>query len=336
MTTLVHKHPEQYLHKSRFTRYLQYFRDGGPSYMMMMMVMVMVMMMMMMMMMMMNDEKPRGSQVSARGGDLSLLGPGGSALLGWGFSGLGFGPLASGCFGEYIPALPWLHMTMMMLLAPLFLRSRSRSSLWILLLTTMVEDSRPQWGPPEGHQDHNRCTPCHLHGHQLQPRGQAHLPDLTATVTQIVPDVGRCWKYVRAAGASSSACRGHPCRTAGSKPLPAAPLLASPPAPVRPPVELLRLTPSRGRRQASLWEDPAWRKQRVQYRMELLATQPGLSSRSQGAKVGALRRKLVGSTWHVVQQMAHRYLTESRRQHWANWEFQATHERRPRRGAPAS
>ena len=37
MTTLVHKHPEQYLHESRFTRYLQYFRDGGPgpSYMMM-------------------------------------------------------------------------------------------------------------------------------------------------------------------------------------------------------------------------------------------------------------------------------------------------------------
>ena len=35
MTTLVHRHPEQYLHKSRFTRYLQYFRDGGPSYRMM-------------------------------------------------------------------------------------------------------------------------------------------------------------------------------------------------------------------------------------------------------------------------------------------------------------
>ena len=35
MTTLVHRHPEQYLHKSRFTRYLQYFRDGGPSSMMM-------------------------------------------------------------------------------------------------------------------------------------------------------------------------------------------------------------------------------------------------------------------------------------------------------------
>ena len=33
--TLVHRHPEQYLHKSRFTRSLQYFRDGGPSYMMM-------------------------------------------------------------------------------------------------------------------------------------------------------------------------------------------------------------------------------------------------------------------------------------------------------------
>ena len=34
MTTLVHRHPEQYLHKGRFTRYLQYFRKGGPSYMM--------------------------------------------------------------------------------------------------------------------------------------------------------------------------------------------------------------------------------------------------------------------------------------------------------------
>ena len=35
MTTLVHRHPEQSLHKSRFTRYLQHFRDEGPSYMMM-------------------------------------------------------------------------------------------------------------------------------------------------------------------------------------------------------------------------------------------------------------------------------------------------------------
>ena len=26
---------KKYLHKSRFTRYLQYFRNGGPSYMMM-------------------------------------------------------------------------------------------------------------------------------------------------------------------------------------------------------------------------------------------------------------------------------------------------------------
>ena len=35
LTTLVHRHPEQYLHKSRFTPYLQYFRDGEPSYRMM-------------------------------------------------------------------------------------------------------------------------------------------------------------------------------------------------------------------------------------------------------------------------------------------------------------
>ena len=34
MTTLVHRHPEQYLHKSRFIRYLQSFRNGGSSYMM--------------------------------------------------------------------------------------------------------------------------------------------------------------------------------------------------------------------------------------------------------------------------------------------------------------
>ena len=31
MTTLVHRHPEQYLHKSRFTRYLQYFRIEGSA-----------------------------------------------------------------------------------------------------------------------------------------------------------------------------------------------------------------------------------------------------------------------------------------------------------------
>ena len=32
MTTLLDRHPEQYLHKSCFTRFLQYFRDVGPSY----------------------------------------------------------------------------------------------------------------------------------------------------------------------------------------------------------------------------------------------------------------------------------------------------------------
>ena len=31
MTTLVHRHPEQYLHKSRFTRHLQYFRTEGSA-----------------------------------------------------------------------------------------------------------------------------------------------------------------------------------------------------------------------------------------------------------------------------------------------------------------
>ena len=31
MTTLAHRHPEQYLHKSRFTRYLQYFRTQGSA-----------------------------------------------------------------------------------------------------------------------------------------------------------------------------------------------------------------------------------------------------------------------------------------------------------------
>ena len=42
MTTLVHRYAEQYLRKSRFTRFLQYFRDGGPSYMMMVMMMMMM------------------------------------------------------------------------------------------------------------------------------------------------------------------------------------------------------------------------------------------------------------------------------------------------------
>ena len=31
MTTLVHRHPEQYLHKSRFTRFLQYFRTESSA-----------------------------------------------------------------------------------------------------------------------------------------------------------------------------------------------------------------------------------------------------------------------------------------------------------------
>ncbi|CAE7517259.1 unnamed protein product [Symbiodinium microadriaticum] len=67
-----------------------------------------------------------------------------------------------------------------------------------------------------------------------------------------------------------------------------------------------------------------------QFRLELCATCPNISSRSQGARVGALRRKLQGASWQVVQQLAHQYLTEARRRHWANWEYQATHERRPR------
>ena len=36
MTTLVHRHPEQYLHKSRFySVFTVTFRDGGPSSLMM-------------------------------------------------------------------------------------------------------------------------------------------------------------------------------------------------------------------------------------------------------------------------------------------------------------
>ena len=31
MTTVLRKHTKQYHHKSRFARYLQYFRDVGPS-----------------------------------------------------------------------------------------------------------------------------------------------------------------------------------------------------------------------------------------------------------------------------------------------------------------
>ena len=31
MTTLAHRHPEQYLQKSRFTRYLQYFSTQGSA-----------------------------------------------------------------------------------------------------------------------------------------------------------------------------------------------------------------------------------------------------------------------------------------------------------------
>ena len=76
VATVLHRHPGQYFHESRLTRYLLYFRDVAPSYivakptfglcdstlgfrmmmmMMVMMVMIMLMMMMMMMMMMVVD-----------------------------------------------------------------------------------------------------------------------------------------------------------------------------------------------------------------------------------------------------------------------------------------
>ena len=56
-----------------------------------------------------------------------------------------------------------------------------------------------------------------------------------------------------------------------------------------------------------------------QFRMELFAVNPGLSSRSQGARVGSLRRRLASSSWQDVQQAAHRHLTADRRRIWSEW-----------------
>ncbi|CAE7458256.1 Pol [Symbiodinium sp. CCMP2456] len=67
------------------------------------------------------------------------------------------------------------------------------------------------------------------------------------------------------------------------------------------------------------------------YRMELAATVPGITSRSQGARVGALRRRLSSQDWWRLQRAAHASLSGERLQQWADWEYAHTHPRRPRR-----
>ena len=66
------------------------------------------------------------------------------------------------------------------------------------------------------------------------------------------------------------------------------------------------------------------------YKLELSETS-GASDRSQAASRGALRRKLNQCDWARTQIHAKARLTEGRRQRWLDFEFRATHERRPRR-----
>ena len=71
------------------------------------------------------------------------------------------------------------------------------------------------------------------------------------------------------------------------------------------------------------------------YRSQLSATEL-LTSRQQGGRVGALRKRLRDGDWASVQAAAQHYLAGEQQASWRSFEYRATHERRPRRAAAAA
>ncbi|OLP94419.1 LINE-1 reverse transcriptase-like [Symbiodinium microadriaticum] len=71
------------------------------------------------------------------------------------------------------------------------------------------------------------------------------------------------------------------------------------------------------------------------YRSQLSATEL-LTSRQQGGRVGALRKRLRNGDWASVQAAAQHYLAGEQQASWRNFEYRATHERRPRRVVAAA
>ena len=71
------------------------------------------------------------------------------------------------------------------------------------------------------------------------------------------------------------------------------------------------------------------------YRSQLSATEL-LTSRQQGSRVGALRKRLRNGDWASVQAAAQHYLAGEQQASWRSFEYRATHERRPRRMVAAA
>ena len=82
-------------------------------------------------------------------------------------------------------------------------------------------------------------------------------------------------------------------------------------------------------------EGPSLRQARGQlvafFRGQILQTEPGISSRSMAGKVGALRRLVDRGNWSEVQRLARLRLQGERLQRWQRYEYEATHEYRPKR-----
>ena len=68
-----------------------------------------------------------------------------------------------------------------------------------------------------------------------------------------------------------------------------------------------------------------------QLRLELFELHPDLTSRSHGARIGAMRKRAARLRWVDLQNLARDTLSGTRLQRWTEWDYQATHEYRPRR-----
>ena len=144
-------------------------------------------------------------------------------------------------------------------------------------------------------------------------------------------DDGQCWRSGKGVGVPLSAFRGLIFPT-GVLRKPAvvnqekarkAPVTA-PPRSTRVPGAALAWSWT-GPRSVRLWSF-SWDSNRL----ELLETHPDITSRSQGARIGAMRRRRLLSTlgWPDMQNIARDNLTSTSLQRWSDWEYRATHEYR--------
>ena len=67
------------------------------------------------------------------------------------------------------------------------------------------------------------------------------------------------------------------------------------------------------------------------YRSQVLQDEPAISTRSLAGKIGAMRRMVRRANWHEVQRIARIRLHGEHLRRWQRYEFEATHEHRPRR-----